>query len=69
MLLPTRHRDDSVNVSHSSKSVASTFATITLDRMNFLGTHFDIRNCSTRRLFHPEDYHYKLLCVLLELDN
>lgn len=37
MLLPSRRRDDMVNVSPSSKSVASTFASITLDHMNFGG--------------------------------
>lgn len=37
MLLPSRRRDDIVNVSPSSKSVASSFAAITLDHMNFGG--------------------------------
>ncbi|XP_028066908.1 E3 ubiquitin-protein ligase UPL2-like isoform X3 [Camellia sinensis] len=37
MLLPSRRRDDMLNVSPSSKSVASTLATITLDHMNFGG--------------------------------
>ncbi|KAL3504968.1 hypothetical protein ACH5RR_034809 [Cinchona calisaya] len=37
MLLPSRRRDDMLNVSPSSKSVASTFASITLDHMNFGG--------------------------------
>ncbi|KAH7567631.1 hypothetical protein JRO89_XS07G0108400 [Xanthoceras sorbifolium] len=37
MLLPSRRRDDTVSVSPSSKSVATTFASITLDHMNFGG--------------------------------
>ncbi|PON85715.1 Coatomer beta subunit [Trema orientale] len=37
MLLPSRRRDDIVNVSPSSKSVASSFAAIALDHMNFGG--------------------------------
>ncbi|XP_057442422.1 E3 ubiquitin-protein ligase UPL1-like [Lotus japonicus] len=37
MLLPSRRRDDIVNVSPASKSVASTFASIALDHMNFGG--------------------------------
>ncbi|KAL5559936.1 hypothetical protein UlMin_036147 [Ulmus minor] len=37
MLLPSRRRDDIVNVSPSSKSVASSFAAIVLDHMNFGG--------------------------------
>ncbi|XP_044510273.1 E3 ubiquitin-protein ligase UPL2-like isoform X2 [Mangifera indica] len=37
MLLPSRRRDDAVNVSPTSKSVASTFASIALDHMNFVG--------------------------------
>ncbi|GFY85914.1 ubiquitin-protein ligase 2 [Actinidia rufa] len=37
MLLPSRRRDDVLNVSPSSKSVASTFATVALDLMNFGG--------------------------------
>ncbi|KAL8490394.1 hypothetical protein ACS0TY_025562 [Phlomoides rotata] len=37
MLLPTRRRDDMLNVSPASKSVASTFATIAMDHMNFGG--------------------------------
>lgn len=37
MLLPSRRRDDTVNVSPSSKSVAATFASISLDHMNFGG--------------------------------
>ncbi|XP_031279241.1 E3 ubiquitin-protein ligase UPL2-like isoform X1 [Pistacia vera] len=37
MLLPSRRRDDVVNVSPTSKSVASTFASIALDHMNFVG--------------------------------
>ncbi|CAL5383970.1 unnamed protein product [Camellia sinensis] len=37
MLLPSRRRDDMLNVSPPSKSVASTFATIALDQMNFGG--------------------------------
>lgn len=37
MLLPSRRRDDIVNVSPPSKSVASTFALIALDHMNFGG--------------------------------
>ncbi|GMY07746.1 E3 ubiquitin-protein ligase UPL2-like [Fagus crenata] len=37
MLLPSRRRDDILNVSPSSKSVASTFASIALDHMNFGG--------------------------------
>ncbi|XP_020222235.1 E3 ubiquitin-protein ligase UPL1 [Cajanus cajan] len=37
MLLPTRRRDDVVNVSPASKSVASTFASIAFDHMNYGG--------------------------------
>ncbi|KAI3491195.1 hypothetical protein L1887_44441 [Cichorium endivia] len=37
MLLPSRRRDDMVSVSPASRSVASTFASITLDHMNFEG--------------------------------
>ena len=37
MLLPSRRRDDIVNVSPSSKLVASSFAAIALDHMNFGG--------------------------------
>ncbi|KAG2391709.1 E3 ubiquitin-protein [Vigna angularis] len=37
MLLPSRRRDDVVNVSPASKSVASTFATIAFDHMNYGG--------------------------------
>ncbi|XP_065881477.1 E3 ubiquitin-protein ligase UPL2-like [Euphorbia lathyris] len=37
MLLPSRRRDDTVNVSPSSKVVAGTFASISLDHMNFGG--------------------------------
>nr|POF11976.1 e3 ubiquitin-protein ligase upl1 [Quercus suber] len=37
MLLPSRRRDDVLNISPSSKSVASTFASIALDHMNFDG--------------------------------
>ncbi|XP_061371769.1 E3 ubiquitin-protein ligase UPL1-like [Gastrolobium bilobum] len=37
MLQPSRRRDDSVSVSPASKSVASTFASIALDHMNFVG--------------------------------
>ncbi|XP_075511798.1 LOW QUALITY PROTEIN: E3 ubiquitin-protein ligase UPL2-like [Primulina tabacum] len=37
MLLPSRRRDDVLNVSPPSKSVASTFASIALDHMNFVG--------------------------------
>ncbi|KAL1349596.1 hypothetical protein HN51_026113 [Arachis hypogaea] len=37
MLLPSRRRDDIVSVSPASKSVASTFASIALDHMNFGG--------------------------------
>ncbi|KAG6644475.1 E3 ubiquitin-protein ligase UPL2-like isoform X1 [Carya illinoinensis] len=37
MLLPSRRRDDILNVSPSSKSVASTVASIALDHMNFGG--------------------------------
>ncbi|EEF35034.1 E3 ubiquitin protein ligase upl2, putative [Ricinus communis] len=37
MLLPSRRRDDTVNVSPSSKVVAGTFASIALDHMNFGG--------------------------------
>ncbi|KDO81247.1 hypothetical protein CISIN_1g000014mg [Citrus sinensis] len=37
MLLPARRRDETVSVSPSSKSVASTFASIALDHMNFGG--------------------------------
>lgn len=37
MLLPSRRRDDMLNVSPASKSVASTFASIALDHMNFGG--------------------------------
>ncbi|KAK7275857.1 hypothetical protein RIF29_16983 [Crotalaria pallida] len=37
MLLPSRRRDDIVSVSPASKSVASTFASIVLDHMNFGG--------------------------------
>ncbi|XP_022728281.1 E3 ubiquitin-protein ligase UPL2-like [Durio zibethinus] len=37
MLLPSRRRDDTVNASPASKSVASTFASIALDHMNFGG--------------------------------
>ncbi|XP_024977054.1 E3 ubiquitin-protein ligase UPL2-like isoform X1 [Cynara cardunculus var. scolymus] len=37
MLLPSRRRDDMVTVTPSSRSVASTFASITLDHMNFEG--------------------------------
>ncbi|KAG7971958.1 hypothetical protein I3843_07G160500 [Carya illinoinensis] len=37
MLLPSRRRDDILNVSPPSKSVASTFASIALDHMNFGG--------------------------------
>ncbi|KAI9097596.1 hypothetical protein K1719_025367 [Acacia pycnantha] len=35
MLLPSRRRDDMVTVSPAAKSVASTFASISLDHMNF----------------------------------
>ncbi|KAI8548464.1 hypothetical protein RHMOL_Rhmol07G0275700 [Rhododendron molle] len=38
MLLPSRRRDDTLNVSPSSKSVASAFATIALDHMNSPGS-------------------------------
>ncbi|KAK6160910.1 hypothetical protein DH2020_004291 [Rehmannia glutinosa] len=37
MLLPSRRRDDMLNVSPPSKSVASTFASIAMDHMNFGG--------------------------------
>lgn len=37
MLLPSRRRDDLLNVSPPSKSVASTFASIAMDHMNFAG--------------------------------
>ncbi|KAH6764972.1 hypothetical protein C2S51_016221 [Perilla frutescens var. frutescens] len=37
MLLPSRRRDDMLNVSPHSKSVASTFASIAMDHMNFGG--------------------------------
>lgn len=37
MLLPSRRRDDILNVSPASKSVASTFASIAQDHMNFGG--------------------------------
>lgn len=37
MLLPSRRRDDTLNVSAPSKSVASTFASIAIDHMNFGG--------------------------------
>ncbi|KAA8538199.1 hypothetical protein F0562_027807 [Nyssa sinensis] len=37
MLLPSRRRDDTLNVSPSSKSVASTIASIALEHMNFGG--------------------------------
>ncbi|CAK7347286.1 unnamed protein product [Dovyalis caffra] len=37
MLLPSRRREDTVNVSPSSKVVASTLASISLDHMNFGG--------------------------------
>ncbi|XP_010520834.1 PREDICTED: E3 ubiquitin-protein ligase UPL2-like [Tarenaya hassleriana] len=37
MLLPSRRREDTVNVSPSSKSVASSFASISLDHLNFGG--------------------------------
>ncbi|KAI3685801.1 hypothetical protein L6452_35059 [Arctium lappa] len=37
MLLPSRRRDDMVTVTPASRSVASTFASITLDHMNFEG--------------------------------
>ncbi|KAK8600955.1 hypothetical protein V6N13_059305 [Hibiscus sabdariffa] len=37
MLLPSRHRDDTVNASPASKSVASSFAAIALDHMNYGG--------------------------------
>ncbi|GMH04119.1 hypothetical protein Nepgr_005958 [Nepenthes gracilis] len=37
MLLPSRRRDDTLNVSPSSKSVVSTFASIALEHMNFGG--------------------------------
>ncbi|KAL3617821.1 hypothetical protein CASFOL_038142 [Castilleja foliolosa] len=37
MLLPSRRRDDMRNVSPASKSVASTFASIAMDHMNFTG--------------------------------
>ncbi|PPS03519.1 hypothetical protein GOBAR_AA17153 [Gossypium barbadense] len=37
MLLPSRRRDDTVNASLASKLVASIFASIALDHMNFVG--------------------------------
>lgn len=37
MLLPSRRRDDTLNVSPSSKSVASTLASIALDHVNYGG--------------------------------
>ncbi|KAL8225466.1 hypothetical protein R6Q57_018023 [Mikania cordata] len=37
MLLPSRRRDEMMTVTPASKSVASTFAAITLDHMNFEG--------------------------------
>ncbi|KAL1540220.1 HECT-type E3 ubiquitin transferase [Salvia divinorum] len=37
MLLPSRRREDTLTVSPSSKSVASTFASIAMDHMNFGG--------------------------------
>ncbi|KAK9047491.1 hypothetical protein V6N11_053333 [Hibiscus sabdariffa] len=37
MLLPSRRRDDAINASLASKSVASSFASIALDHMNFEG--------------------------------
>ncbi|XP_019090663.1 PREDICTED: E3 ubiquitin-protein ligase UPL1-like [Camelina sativa] len=37
MLLPSRRREDTINVSPSSKLVASTFASISLDHLNFGG--------------------------------
>ncbi|KAJ8645550.1 hypothetical protein MRB53_007298 [Persea americana] len=43
MLIPSRRRDDSVNVSPSSKSVASTIALIVQDHLNF-GGHVDPHN-------------------------
>ncbi|XP_058080803.1 E3 ubiquitin-protein ligase UPL2-like isoform X2 [Magnolia sinica] len=43
MLLPSRRRDDSLNVSPSAKSVVSMFATIVLDHLNY-GGHVDQSN-------------------------
>ncbi|KAF8411336.1 hypothetical protein HHK36_003883 [Tetracentron sinense] len=40
MLLPSRRRDESLNVSPSSRSVVSTFSSIALDHLNF-GGHVD----------------------------
>ncbi|XP_042494478.1 E3 ubiquitin-protein ligase UPL2-like isoform X2 [Macadamia integrifolia] len=40
MLLPSRRRDDSLNVSPAAKSVVSTFASVILDHLNF-GGHAD----------------------------
>ncbi|KAK9112899.1 hypothetical protein Scep_020418 [Stephania cephalantha] len=40
MLLPSRRRDDSLNVSPSSKAVVSIFASIALEHLNF-GGHMD----------------------------
>lgn len=37
MLLPSRRRDDTLNVSPASKTVVTTFSTIALDHMNFEG--------------------------------
>ncbi|XP_027904990.1 E3 ubiquitin-protein ligase UPL1-like [Vigna unguiculata] len=47
MLQPSRRRDDIVSVSPASKSVASTFAIIALDHMNF-GGHVEEASISTK---------------------
>ncbi|WJX34965.1 HECT-type E3 ubiquitin transferase [Trifolium repens] len=47
MLQPSRRRDDIVSVSPASKSVASTFACIALDHMNF-GDHVTEASISTK---------------------
>ncbi|CAK8568158.1 unnamed protein product [Lathyrus sativus] len=47
MLQPSRRRDDIVSVSPASKSVASTFACIALDHMNF-GGHVTEASISTK---------------------
>ncbi|KAL3023982.1 hypothetical protein AAZX31_04G094700 [Glycine max] len=47
MLQPSRRRDDVASVSPASKSVASTFASIALDHMNF-GGHVEEASISTK---------------------
>ncbi|KAK8642698.1 hypothetical protein V6N13_012035 [Hibiscus sabdariffa] len=51
MLLPSRRRDDMINASPASKSVASSFASIALDHLNF-GGH--VKSSSSEAFISPK---------------